>query len=67
LENLVDITANLIYANEVSKYLSGESTSDFKDKLKNFYDATVKRPNLVKGVTYNQIDAFSGRMFPLIT
>ena len=67
LENLVDITANLIYANEVSKYLSGESTSDFKNKLKNFYDPTVKRPNLVKGVTYNQIDAFSGRMFPLIT
>jgi len=51
----------------VSKYLSGESTSDFKNKLRDFYDATVKRPNLVKGVTYNQIDAFSGRMFPLIT
>ena len=67
LDNLIDITANLIYANEVSKYLNGESTSDFKDKLKRFYDPTVKRPNLVKGVTYNQIDAFSGRMFPLIT
>lgn len=67
LENLVDISANLIYANEISKYLKGESTSDFKDKLKGFYDATIKRPNLVKGVTYNQIDAFSGRMFPLIT
>lgn len=67
LENLVDISANLIYANEISKYLKGESTSDFKNKLKEFYDATIKRPNLVKGVTYNQIDAFSGRMFPLIT
>lgn len=67
LENLVDVAANLIYANEVSKYLSGESTSDFKNQLRHFYDATIKRPNLVKGVTYNQIDAFSGRMFPLIT
>ena len=67
LDNLVDVAANLIYANEVSKYLKGESTSDFKDKLKRFYDPTIKRPTLVKGVTYNQIDAFSGRMFPLIT
>ena len=65
LDNLTSIAANLIYANEISKSLQGESTSDFKDKIKNFYSR--KTPNLVRGVTYNQIDAFSGSIFPLLT
>ena len=64
-ENLIDISANLIYAHEVSKYLKGESTSDFKNRLKDFYQGS--KIKLVKGVTYNQVDAFSGRIFPMIS
>lgn len=64
LQNLVDLSVNMIYANEISKSLQGESTSDFKNALNRFYN---KIPKLVKGVTYNQIDIFSGRLFPLLS
>lgn len=66
LRNLVDISTGLIYANEVSKFLQNESTSDFKNQVKTFY-ANKTTPKLVRGVTYNQIDAFSGKLFPLFT
>lgn len=64
LDNLLDIASGMIYANQVSQYLQRESTSDFKNNLRNFYR---EPPKLVRGVTYNQIDAFSGRLFPILS
>lgn len=64
LDNLLDIASGMIYANQVSQYLQRESTSDFKNNLRNFYK---EPPKLVRGVTYNQIDAFSGRLFPILS
>lgn len=64
LDNLLNIASGMIYANQVSQYLQRESTSDFKNNLRNFYR---EPPKLVRGVTYNQIDAFSGRLFPILS
>lgn len=55
LSDLVKTTGNMLYNYRVSRFLNGNGTTDFVNKLKNFYP-NAGYGQLVKYVQYNQVN-----------
>lgn len=55
LSDLVKTTGNMLYNYRVSRFLNGNGTTDFVNKLKNFYP-NASYGQLVKYVQYNQVN-----------